>query len=351
MKYVRRVAPAQPTSNRIASAGMNDFPVVDGKRSCPICGHSELRRAVGTPRLLIGRCPRCGHHVAEHRTPSAAVGIDYHRQYEQGEFLESLAAMRRRQAEAILQMIRAEVGPPDGLLDFGAGRGWFLRQASAEGIRLLAGADTSSESIAALRERGNEGVLIAPPTDTGWDLSLHRLSFRPRVMTLLDVVEHFPADRLFSMFAEILDALRPEIQLVVVKVPVADGILYRLARFLARARVYGPLEQLYQVGTYPPHLNYFTRRSLDRFLAAHALRAVDGRGLLEFAPSTLGTRVVALRHVPRTAVLLLGATAALVARRTWQDSYVVLARPEPGADRTTWDLAARTIRGSGSGTM
>jgi hypothetical protein len=271
--------------------------------------------------------------VAEHDASDAQTGLDYHRQYDEGEFLASLATTRQRQAKAILARINAQLPAADDLLDFGAGRGWFLDAARASGMRRLAGTDTSAESVTSLRERGIEGHLIAPPTERAWDLQLGALSFRPRVVTFLDVIEHFAADRLPAMFGDILDQLRPELELVVIKVPVADGLLYRTAGLLARARVVGPLDQLYQVGTFPPHFSYFTRRSLGELVQSHGLRVVDRIGLLEFDPSTFGSRVSALHRAPRAVTRLLGASVALVAERTTQDSYVVLARPEKSSAR------------------
>jgi hypothetical protein len=299
-----------------------------GGRTCPICGQ-PLRPASRTPHLSIARCARCGHSVAEHRSDERS-DVDYHRQYDEGEFLGSLATTRRRQAKTILDSIRAQLPGADALLDFGAGRGWFLEEARAFGMARLAGTDTSSDSVDGLRERGIDGVLIPPPTETGWDLRLGTLPFRPRVLTFLDVIEHFPAERLSSMFKVVIDQL-PDLELVVIKVPVSEGLLYRAAGVLARARVFGPREQLYQVGTFPPHYSYFSRRSLAEFLARHGLTQVGAFGLLEFDPTTFGSRVAALRRAPRAATRLLGATTALVAEHMTQDSYVAVARPIAGS--------------------
>ena len=274
--------------------------------------------------MSIRRCVRCGHRVAEHHA-TVATGTDYHRQYEQGEFLGALAATRRRQAIAIWLRVSALVDPADALLDLGAGRGWLLERARAAGAHHLAGADTSAIAVDDLRDRGIEALLIPPPRAAGWDLPFDRLSFRPRILALLDVIEHFPADRLSEMFGEIVDRLRPELDLVVVKVPVADGILYRLARALARVHVFGPLDQLYQVGTEPPHFSYFTRRSLETFLSARGLRVADRVGLVELDGSSVGARVAALRHLPRAVTVAVGTLAAWVGARASRDAYVVLA--------------------------
>jgi Methyltransferase domain len=279
---------------------------------------------VGTPRVSVRRCARCGHRVAKHHA-TVATGTDYHRQYEQGEFLDALAATRRRQAIEIWTRVRARIDPPDAVLDLGAGRGWLLEHARAAGASRLAGADTSALAVDALRDRGIEALLIPVPGEHGWDLPFRALSFRPRILALLDVIEHFPAARLSAMFGEIVTGLRPELELIVVKVPVADGILYRLARLLARGRIFGPLEQLYQVGTEPPHRSYFTRRSLDAFLSVHGLRVADRLGLVEVDPASLGARVAALRRLPRAVTAPIGAIAAWAALHTSQDAYCVLA--------------------------
>ena len=256
---------------------------------------------------------------------TATPATDYHRQYEQGEFLDSLATTRRHQAAEIWSLLCGQMTPPDWILDFGAGRGWLLQHARMNSATWLAGADTSPLSVDGLRAQGIEGLLLPVPTASGWDLPLGELSFRPRILTLLDVIEHFPVDRLAAMFAAILSGLRPELRFVVVKVPVADGLLYRVAGLLARIRVFGPLEQLYQVGTEPPHFSYFSRRSLDLFLESHALRVVAQVGLLEFDRDSLGARAGALRRLPRGLTRRLGAILAWVAEHTWQDSRVVVA--------------------------
>jgi hypothetical protein len=253
------------------------------------------------------------------------AGTDYHRQYDEGTFLETLAATRRQQAAEIWTLIRSRVDPPDALLDLGSGRGWFLEHARAAGARRLAGADTSPVAVDELRRLGIECLRIPSSAASGWDVPLAELTFRPRILTLLDVIEHLPADRLASMFEEIVGGLRPEIELVVVKVPVADGLLYRLARALARIRVFGPLDQLYQVGTEPPHRSYFTRRSLDAFLSARTMRVVGRLDLLEFDPRSFGGRVAALRRLPQAVTELLGTIIAWTAGRTSQDAYVALA--------------------------
>jgi 2-polyprenyl-3-methyl-5-hydroxy-6-metoxy-1,4-benzoquinol methylase len=266
---------------------------------------------------------RCGHRHAEH----AATGSgDYHLQYEQGAFLDALRATRRRQARVILDALRREHPSASALLDFGCGRGWFLDEARG-GIARVAGADSSRVAIDLLAERGIPGVHLPPEPDPPSIAAA--LPYRPDVLTVLDVVEHFPPERAAAIVAGIVGALRPELRAVVVKVPVAGGLLYRTARMLARAGMHGPLEQLYQVGTEPPHRSYFTRASLERCLAAAGLRVTALVGDRDFEPESLAERARPLARMPRPLARLAGGVAATAS--AWlrmPDSVIAVARVE-----------------------
>lgn len=286
---------------------------------CPVC-EGTLRPHVETPRLAVAACTECGHAVAEHAA-SRANGADYHRQYDDGAFLDALRATRVRQASRILGSIRRVAPAARSLLDFGCGRGWFLDAASRAGFGPLAGADGSALAIELLRDRGVDAVQV---TDGGSAEALAgALEFTPQVMTLLDVVEHFPAAAAVERLTALVRALRPE--LVVVKVPVRNGLLYRSAVALARVGAPAAIEQLYQVGTDPPHRAYFSRRSLERFLTRVGLRPLEVFGDRDFEPEHLAARARALAGAPRLARGA-GALAAAAAACGLEDAAVAIAR-------------------------
>jgi 2-polyprenyl-3-methyl-5-hydroxy-6-metoxy-1,4-benzoquinol methylase len=233
---------------------------------------------------------------------------------------------RRRQAKVILEAILREHPTASALLDLGCGRGWFLDEARGR-IARVAGADSSRVAIDLLAERGIPGVHLPPDPDPSTIAA--GLPFRPDVLTMLDVVEHFPPDGAPAIVAGIVAAFRPELRVVVVKVPVAGGLLYRTARLLARAGVQAPLEQLYQVGTEPPHRSYFTRASLERSLASAGLRVTAVVGDRDFEPESLAERARPLARMPRPLARLAGGSAA--AASAWlglPDSIIAVARPE-----------------------
>ena len=294
---------------------------------CTVCGSTSLRRSVRTLKIEVFRCTSCGHHTAHHG--EAAQAGDYHDQYDQTGFLDSLEKTRLRQGELIVSFIREKLSDADEVVDFGAGRGWFLEACRRADMRHLAGVDTSEMAVALIQQKGFDGISIASPAGSSWPLSFGGLNFKPRVLSLLDVVEHFNPGDAVAFFRRILEEAGPQLELVVVKVPVHSGILYRTARALARLGVTGPLDQLYQAGTHPPHYNYFSRRSLSLFLERCGLEPIAGKGERDFEANSFGDRLWALKNVPRPLLKLVGAGLALSCSRTgWYDSVIVLARPK-----------------------
>jgi len=240
------------------------------ERACAIC-HSRGRRAEHRePALEVWRCRGCGHREARH-VPPARPSDYYENTPQDPRFVASLGVTRRRQARAILSLFERALGTPDGWLDFGCGRGWFLREARAAGVARLAGFDSSPLSTAALRDEGFE---IARPSaaDPGWP-DWSSLGAAPRRLGLLDVIEHFP-DEGPRRVLERLRAELPTLEAIVVKVPVAEGALFQAARAL-RPLAGGPYRQLFQVGTHPPHYHYFCWRSLEMLLEQSGFRLVD----------------------------------------------------------------------------
>jgi len=290
--------------------------------SCPVCGSPRLDRSITTPRLQVFRCPVCAHRVAVHQAP-AQTTIDYHEQYDQGGFLESLASTRQRQAAVIIELIRRRLPDADRLLDFGAGRGWFLEACRAAGFQSLAGVDTSELAVGSLQARRFAAMTLSPSTD--YAEPLRRLPFRPRILSLLDVVEHFPPGQLQPLLASILRGLQPELKLVIIKVPDAGGLLYRGARLMARVGRTGPVEQLYQVGTDPPHFSYFTQGSMRRLLESLGLALVATQGDRDFEPESLKERARALAQRPAIASLAGTAATAVVNITGWFDATIFLA--------------------------
>lgn len=241
----------------------------------------------------------------------ADVATDYHTQYDQGDFLVALEQTRKRQAVELVSLIRSHVASADRILDYGCGRGWFLQECRRQGMTQLAGADASPTAVSIVRSLGIEGIEILSRSDREESfVPIERLTFAPRVITFLDVIEHFPPDRCQAILESLLAAIGPQLELVVIKVPV-PGFLYGMAVTLSKLGRPEALEQMYQVGTSPPHLSYFSRRSMRGLIASCGLSLTLERGDLDFEPESLASRARAARRLPtavgRTAGLALAA--------------------------------------------
>ncbi len=291
---------------------------------CPACLGSRTVVAEGTPRLRARRCRSCGHRTAEFPGPRPSEQ-DFLLQDSDETYTDTLRRTRQRQARRLVAALKEVAGPVQGLLDFGCGRGWFLEVARDQGLSHLAGADTSGTSMEVLSGLGIDGVRIEDPMRPA--LAVRQLRFRPQVVSLLDVVEHIEPERLAGWLTELLDALRPDLRFALIKVPISGGVLYRLASALARAGVVAPLEQLYQVGRVPPHLHYFSMRSMHALLERLRLPVARVVRDPEFEAGSLKTRATFLRRLPPAlATAAGGAAVGLSSALRMQDTAAFLCR-------------------------
>jgi hypothetical protein len=215
----------------------------------------------------------------------------------------------------------------DEVVDFGAGRGWFLEACREAGMHNLVGIDTSEKSLGCIREKGFEAIEILGSIDLGWKPPFDKLYFKPRVLVFLDVLEHFHPEYAISLLSSLIREAGSQLELVVVKVPNCSGIVYRVAVALSRIGVAGPLDQLYQAGTYPPHFSYFSDRSLTIFLERCGFTPSEKKGDRDFEVTSFGDRIQSFKIIPYLILKLVGASLALAGYLTgWHDSLIVVAR-------------------------
>lgn len=284
---------------------------------CPICDETGCSVVLKLDGVSISRCRRCRHRFAafDERPPT---DTDYHEQYDQVEFLESLARTRQRQAGIILERVERFVPSRRRLLDIGSGRGWFLRTCEARGWRDLAASDSSDLALQVAISNDFTALVANWRPDRGLIVDLDALPFEPQVVTFLDVVEHFEGHLLVASLRDLLASIPPP-KVIVIKVPSSAGLLYTLATISARVGVTGPLEQLYQKGTYPPHFHYFSPSSLKWLADRLGLEVVEVVGDLEFEEDELVDRVTAIGRMPRSVGASAGRMLGAIAR--WTGTY------------------------------
>jgi hypothetical protein len=290
--------------------------------TCWVCA-GTLRPYWNDPALVVQACARCGHLQARHAVAAPSTPTDYHQSYDQEYFLASLAATRQRQANEILDAI-ARVSPCRSLFDFGCGRGWFLQAARARGWDPVGGGDVSPLAVTLLREQQIPAVTLdARGLEAGVDFV--QLGFQPDVITFLDVLEHFDGD-LSTLFGGWLARLPEGVRLIVIKVPVREGIMFRAASAARRLALPGLARQLFQVGIPPAHQQYFSRDSLARFVRAVGLRPLEVFDDLDFEVESLAARASLLRRLPEWTVTAGARLLANGARRLGHlDTRIVIA--------------------------
>jgi hypothetical protein len=93
--------------------------------------------------------------------------------------------------------------------------------------------------------------------------------------------------------------------LVVLNLPDARGLFYRLSRLLARAGWWRPFERMWQVGLPSPHLHYFRPGNLGALARRAALAPVAQRALESLRLRGLYARIAYARPGrPVTSALL-----------------------------------------------
>jgi hypothetical protein len=128
-----------------------------------------------------------------------------------------------------------------------------------------------------------------------------------------------------------VDRLTPD-GCVVLNLPDAHGLGFRLARALRRVGVRGPYDRLWQVGFPSPHLWYFTRRGLAALVGRHGLRVAYTGALPVFTRRGLWRRIhFDRRPTPASAVqwAVLWALAPVFNRRATSDAMLLVVTRAP----------------------
>jgi hypothetical protein len=78
---------------------------------------------------------------------------------------------------------------------------------------------------------------------------------------------------------------------VMINVPVASGLMFKVARALYRVRIRYPFDRIWQKSFVSPHLHYFASDNLAALFARHGLDLVAERGLALFSLGGLYARL------------------------------------------------------------
>lgn len=286
---------------------------------CPLCA-VPTQFLIRTSQIELFRCPECAHVLAHHFT-IPHDDTDYHEREQSPVFLAAIEHTRIRQAQLIIRHLLSLKIDTNFLFDFGAGRCWFLKELGASGAKFLAGTDTSPLSIQQMK---NMGVEFIPSKINQGQISIESgpSSSPVRSISFLDVIEHFESAHLLSNIKNSFRAF-PRLEHLIIKVPISLGSLFKLALVLAKMGMTGPLHQLFQTGTNPPHFHYFSRESLRRLVTQLGFKTVKVIDDVDF--DRLSDRMPRLSGWPTPLKFLINKFLQLLSCGPLANSQIVIA--------------------------
>lgn len=233
---------------------------MSGTRSaeCVVCRH-PMRQGL-TPWHFV--CAACAYESA-----GLAPAINDRDNHELDEVQREVALKQLRSENFKRIVARARHHVPGGrdraLLDVGSAHGWFLEQAMADFDVLGIEPDEQVGQAAAAR-----GL----PVRQGYFPQALAAGECFDVIVFNDVIEHIPDIR------AALDECRKRLKaggVLILNLPSSAGIFYRIAKLLAKFKVFGPFDRLWQKSLPSPHLHYFNQRNLAALVDGAGLAAVE----------------------------------------------------------------------------
>jgi len=276
---------------------------IDAQSPCPVCATPM------TPvRPWVSWCRQCGFWRS-----SLASGA--------GNDIAGIETLRRDNFGVLLDRLERLTSPAGAsLLEVGCGRGWFLDIAARRGFRCVAiepAADLAAETAARGHVVHSGFFPDALPAGTTFS-----------AIVFNDVFEHLPDP------VEMVSTCRERLTgdgLLVINLPSSNGILFRIARVLARFGVTKPFERLWQKGLSSPHLSYFSPSTLKALVESGGFRQVEQFPLASMRVAGLWPRLRSTQGVASSALMYpVLACLALVTAHLPQDIHVGVFRKNQG---------------------
>lgn len=277
--------------------------------TCPICSSTMRQRG---DYAHCRPCDYWGSTLAHDVENTSAPDSEYE--------LVSYEHTRRANYRAILELLARRHAPGSRMLELGCADGLFLQMAKDDRGYEVLGVEPNAKMAAGNPHgqdvrRGFFPDVLAP--DERFD-----------IIALNCVFEHVPD------VSALLVAFRRHLApggSVMINVPDASGMMFKLSRVLYGARVRYPFDRIWQKGFVSPHLHYFTGKSLAPLFQRHGFTLVDERALALFSLGGVYARLgldPGLQRAKRVAML-----AALYA-------YYPVSRLVPDARAFVFSLGA-----------
>jgi len=260
---------------------------------CPVCDNDQFGSKKLTSEITLFPCSNCDFLISQINR-SQAIQSEFSL-INDAEYQRSIGQVRRHQAHEILRLVQPYTKPGSEWLDVGCSFGYLLYEAKRVGFQ-VAGIEPDEKAVVMARSLVGEATIqhgiMADPI---------RADSSVDVVSMLDVLEHIPSDRL-SDFARMLHRkLRPD-GLWVIKVPSTEGLYFTLAHQLlpfAASVVSGVIKRLWQSEYEYPHTVYFNQKTLTQFLDRHGYEVLKVHYLDEVPNRTVMDRLRMDNTIPK----------------------------------------------------
>jgi SAM-dependent methyltransferase len=262
---------------------------------CPVC-QGQLSPGIRTWHLC---CESCGYEgstlVPSIQNRPDAGDIDETERERGLGFLRN--ANFQRLSDRLNRLIPSGSRPK--VLDVGCSHGWFIELNRARYD--LAGVEPDLKVAASAAARGL-------PVRNGYFPDVLSADERYDAIVFNDVLEHIPDVN------SILQACSAHLSangVVVINAPSRKGVLYSVARVLARFGMTGPFDRLWQLGLPSPHVHYFDRSTVTALARANGFVMESSMHLPSVLLSGLYDRIHCSGQVSKGKAAALTAAIAL----------------------------------------
>ena len=313
--------------------------------ACPACFNDRFAERRLIEGISVRRCSGCGLLFSRIER-SGPVEAEFARVNDDA-FREAIGTVRERQAAEVLSLVARHAAEKGEWVDIGCGFGHLLREAQRAGYGVF-GVEPDETACAQAR-----GLVAGAAVHLGLMTDEVRPDGGADVISMLDVLEHIPADSLPDFARMVRRKLRPG-GLCVIKVPSTEGLYFLVAHGLARlARplASGVIKRLWQSEYEFPHTVYFNQRTLGMFLRNHGFDVVEVRHVEDVPNETVIARLLMDDTIPPWQAYLMAPAFYIInfveKQRGKSDALLVLARrPEGGESENR--PAARPPHGEGN---
>lgn len=247
-------------------------------QNCPVC-----LKTCCPGRGWHTNCPSCGHRFG---APNQGLRPEDTLKLTEGAPIHFLDDLRQRNFRRILGRLSG-LCPGRDILDVGCAHGVFLRMCLKGGWQ--------GRGIEPDEKMASRGLREGLPILSGYFPSPGFSEDEFDGVVFNDSFEHISDVNL------VLDSCRRILKrngVLVLNLPLQEGIFFRLAELFSRVGVTGPWERLWQKGLPSPHVHYFSRKSLNALLSRKGFSLVDSLPLETYSRKGLFQRLCFDRKRP-----------------------------------------------------